>query len=60
MMGAGWLARSSVLVLHASSQESERAVYKTGNTVKSAIVAATDMKKCSILPRQRKRHQGEE
>jgi hypothetical protein len=30
MMGAGWLARPEALVLHASSQESERAVNKTG------------------------------
>jgi hypothetical protein len=49
MMGAGWLDRLDVLVLHASSQESERAVNKSGNTLISAIVAATNVKRCSIL-----------
>lgn len=52
MMGAGWLARPEALVLHASSRESERAVNKTGNTVISAIVTATDVKRCSILSKQ--------
>jgi hypothetical protein len=52
MMGAGWPARPGVLVLRASSQESERAVNKTGNTLISAIVAATDVKKHSMLLKQ--------
>jgi len=33
MMGAGWLVRLGALVLRASSQESERAVNKSGNTL---------------------------
>jgi hypothetical protein len=52
MMGAGWPACPGALVLRASSQESERAVNKSGNTLISAIVAATDVKKRSMLPKQ--------